>query len=147
MSGTTQVQITVREMLMEDEALLDEMYAGFDPMGEALGLPPVAPERRRNWLSGLHAGHNLVALAGQRVIGHLAMMPSGQVAEMAVFVHQDYRRQGVATSLTKAAVELARARGLRALWVLISSSNVSARTGLRNFGFRTAWERDRKSVV
>lgn len=140
MSSVTQTQITVREMQPEDEPLLDAMYAGFDPMGEALGLPPTTPERRRAWLGGLNQGHNVIALAGERVIGHLAMMPSGQAAEMAVFVHQEYRRQGVATSLTKAAVELARAKGLRALWVLISSSNVAARSGLRHFGFRTAWE-------
>ena len=140
MSSATRVQVTVREMRPEDEPLLEQMYAGFEPLGEALGLPPAAAERRQAWLVRLREGFNLVALVDGRVTGHLALMPSEQAAEMAVFIHQDYRRQGLATELTRAAVELARAHGLRALWVLITSHNVAARNGLRNFGFRTAWE-------
>jgi ribosomal protein S18 acetylase RimI-like enzyme len=137
---TTHVQATVREMLPEDLPRLEQMYAGFDPIGEALGLPPGTLERRQAWLTSLQAGINVVAVADDHIVGHLALMPAEQAAEMAVFVHQAFRRQGLATSLTKAAVELARARGLRAIWVLITSSNVAARNGLRNFGFRTAWE-------
>lgn len=137
---TTHVQTTIREMQPEDLPHLEQMYAGFDPIGEALGLPPGTIDRRQAWLASLQTGINLVALAEDHIVGHLALMPAEHAAEMAVFVHQDFRRQGLATSLTKAAVEIARTRGLRALWVLITSSNVAARNGLRNFGFRTAWE-------
>jgi ribosomal protein S18 acetylase RimI-like enzyme len=137
---TTRVHAIIRELQADDLPRLEQMYAGFDPLGEALGLPPGASERRQAWLTSLQAGINLVALVEDRIAGHLALMPAEQAAEMAVFVHQEFRRQGLASSLTTAAVELARARGLRALWVLISSSNVAARNGLRNFGFRTAWE-------
>jgi len=137
---TTHIQANIRELQPEDLPRLEQMYAGFDPIGEALGLPPGTTERRQSWLNSLQAGINVVALAEDRVVGHLTLMPAEQAAEMAVFVHQDFRRHGVAKDLTKHAVELARARGLRALWVLITSSNVAARNGLRNFGFRTAWE-------
>lgn len=116
------------------------MYETFEPKEVALGLPPRDAARRRDWLKKLQAGINLVALAKGKIVGHLAVMPGGQSGEMAVFVHQDFRRQGVATAMANAAIEEARARALRSLWVLISSNNSPARTGLLKYGFHTAWE-------
>jgi GNAT superfamily N-acetyltransferase len=137
----TLTQVEVRPLAAEDWPLLVQMYDSFDPIGDALGLPPPNPARRRAWLEGLREGVNFVAYAEGRIAGHLVLMPSEVVAEMAVFVHQDYRRHGVAWTLAERAVEEARHRGLRSLWVLISSSNVAARMGLRKFGFRTVWEK------
>ena len=140
MPTLTANQISVRRLSEEDRPLLEQMYDTFTPLGEALGLPPRDAARRSAWLDHLWTGINVVAVIEGRVAGHLALMPSGQAAEMALFVHQDFRRQGVGAALFPAAAEEARARGLRHLWVLVSNDNFPARAGLRRFGFRPAWE-------
>ncbi len=133
-------EITIERLTAKDRPLLEEMYRSYTPLGESLGLPPRDPERRSAWLDHLETGINLLAFVEGKVVGHLALMPSGQSAEMALFVHEDFRRQGVAKALVEAAAEEARARGLRHLWVLISSYNSPARNGLCKFGFKAAWE-------
>ena len=133
-------QVYLRIAKPEDLPLLEEMYESFSPPEVAMGLPPADPERRRNWLKTLAGGINLLALYEDKPAGHLALMLGERSAEMALFVHQDFRRRGVATALANEAVRFCRERRLRALWVLISSDNNAARTGLINYGFHTAWE-------
>lgn len=140
MSTTTATKATVRQMGASDLPLLEQMYESFSPLEVALGLPPRDPERRKSWLAGLQAGINLIAVSDNRIAGHLALMPGENTAEMAVFVHQECRRLGIGTAMVDAAVELARSRGLRSLWVLISGDNNAARAGLLKYGFHTAWE-------
>ena len=139
MSVSTE-KIQVRELEEQDQPLLERMYETFEPQGVALGLPPFNGDRRRAWLAELRQGFNVVAFLDGSLAGHLAMMPSGRVGELAIFVHQDFRRRGVATTLAQAAVRQARAMGLSALTVFIDSSNFSARRGLLKFGFHAAWE-------
>jgi ribosomal protein S18 acetylase RimI-like enzyme len=132
--------ITVRHLKAADLPLLEEMYDRFVPHRAAMGLPPADPVERRAWLAGLRNGVNLVAFVNDSLAGHLALMPGPDFAELACFVHQDFRRRGVATALVRQSVREAEAAGLSAIWVLIDSSNTAARQGLRNFGFRAAWE-------
>lgn len=133
-------QVSIRAAAPNDLPLLEQMYDSFSPAEVALGLPPRDPERRKAWLIGLQSGVNLIALAEDRVVGHLALMPGEHSAEMAVFVHQDSRRHGIGTALADAAVEICRQKSFRSLWVLISSENNAAHRGLLKYGFRTAWE-------
>ncbi len=141
MSTLIASQVEVRKVEEHDRPLLQQMYDTYTPLGAELGLPPRDAARRRAWLDHiLQNGINLVAFADDRVVGHVALMPADRQAEMALFVQQDFRRQGVATALVEAAAEVARAQGLRHFWVLISSNNYPARTALRKFGFRTGWE-------
>ena len=132
--------ISIRTLSEDDQPLLERMYESFDPQGIALGLPPREAERRRAWLAELRQGANFGAFVNGALAGHLALMPSGRAAEMAVFVHQDFRRQGVATALVETAVEEARAMGFSAVSVFIDSANAAARRGLLKFGFHAAWE-------
>ena len=140
MSVATAQQIAVRRLRPEEQPLLDEMYETFSPLEASMGLPPRDPIRRHTWLAALQSGTNLGAFVEEKLAGHLVLMPTGHLAEMAVFVQQDFRRQGVGTALVRTAIEEARAQGLLALWVLISSDNPGARAALRNIGFGTAWE-------
>src|SRR5687767_4303593 len=106
-------QVQVRKLTDEDIPALEEMYANITPSRDSMGLPPREPDRRHSWLLGLKSGANYIAIADGLIVGHLALMPAGHSAEMAVFVHHDYRHHGVATMLTQRAVEDAQTQGFR----------------------------------
>jgi ribosomal protein S18 acetylase RimI-like enzyme len=133
-------KVVVRRLKERDQPLLEEMYSGFAPLAAALGLPPYRPVQRLCWLAALREGVNLVAFVDDHLAGHLALLPTGDGAEMTCFVHQDFRRQGLATALTHAAVEEARSAGYHRISVFIDTNNVAARRGLMKFGFQRVWE-------
>jgi ribosomal protein S18 acetylase RimI-like enzyme len=130
----------VRLLTKQDQPLLEEMYSTFTPLGEALGLPPIDASLRESWLATLREGINFVAFLDGKLVGHLALLPIGDAAELTCFIHQDFRRQGIATALTRAAVEQARAAGYDHISVVIDTHNMGARHGLLKFGFRSVWE-------
>ena len=145
MTIDTAVKFTVKRLGEEDRPFLEEMYEQFAPHGVALGLPPVDPERRKVWLAELSRGMNFGAFAGDLLAGHLALLPTGDRAELVCFVHQDYRRRGIAWALAEAAVEAARPAGIKSIWVLVDNMNFAARRGLTKFGFRLTWEDQREA--
>jgi len=59
---------------------------------------------------------------------------------MVAYVHQNYRRQGVATAMTKAAIEEARSAGFAYIWLLVARDNIAAQRGLKKLRFRVAWQ-------
>lgn len=140
MSIATTQQVLIRELTVEDQPLLAEMYERYLPHGEVMGLPPHDPDRRREWLAQLREGVNCVAFVGGTLAGHVAMMPEGGRGELVVFVREEFRRQGIGTAITTRAVEAARSMGLKAVWVLINGTNVAAYRGLCKFGFHPEWE-------
>ena len=123
----TAQDVQVRRLRDADQPLLDEMYATFAPFGDALGLPPRAAERRQAWLRSLRNALNLVAEVES-------------AAELMCFVHQDFRRQGIATALCCVALDQAKAAGYQRISVFINTHNRAARRGLLKFGFEPVWE-------
>ena len=140
MSVETAHQVAVRRLKDEDQPLLEQMYDTLEPLGEALGLPPRQTDQRRSWLASLREGINFCAFSEDTLVGHLALLPIGNAAEMVAFVHQDFRRRGIGTALARAAVEEARAAGYDRISVFIDSHNKAARLGLLKFGFLPVWE-------
>ena len=137
----TAQDVQVRRLRDADQPLLGEMYATFAPFGDALGLPPRAAERRQAWLRSLWNGLNLVAEVEGKLAGHLALLSVDEsAAELMCFVHQDFRRQGIATALCCVALDQAMAAGYQRISVFINTHNRAARHGLLKFGFEPVWE-------
>ena len=119
--------------------LLVGMYDRFDPLGGALGLPPRTAEARRAWIVGaLCHKVNVVAFSPPgEVVGHCFLVGDKPgSAEMAIFVHQEFRRRGVGAALLKAALEWGGAAGLRRVWSMTSSDNRAAMRLQESCGFR-----------
>jgi RimJ/RimL family protein N-acetyltransferase len=134
-------QVAVRRMEETDQPLLQEMYDTFEPVTEALGLPPREISRRQAWLRTLRTEVNFVAFLDGRLAGHAALLAvDNDAAELMCFVHQDFRRQGVAASLAQAAIHHAREAGYQRISVFINSHSLGARRGLLKFGFEPVWE-------
>ncbi len=131
--------IQIRTVGPPQRDLLIGMYDRFDPLGAAFGLPPRRTEARRQWIDGaLGQIVNVAAFSPAReVVGHcfLAADQLGS-AELAIFVHQAFRGKGVGTALVKAALEWARAAGLRRVWSMTASDNRAALRLQQRCGFR-----------
>jgi GNAT superfamily N-acetyltransferase len=115
------------------------MYDRFDPLGAALGLPPDTSETRHTWI-GKALGQivNVAAFspAGE-VVGHcfLAADNPGS-AEIAVFVHQEFRRRGIGASLARWVLEWGRVAELESVRAVTASENRAALRLLMTCGFR-----------
>jgi len=73
--------------------------------------------------------------------GHLALLAVDEdAAELMCFVHQNFRRQGVATALCRAALQEAKEAGYQRISVFLNTHNLGARHGLLRFGFEPVWE-------
>jgi RimJ/RimL family protein N-acetyltransferase len=117
---------------------LVEMYEEFEPKCAAQGLPPVGRDRIIAWLRHLRkSGHNLLALWNGRLIGHSILCPlDPQRAEFAIFLHQDFRNQGIGTGLTHVTLEYARDKGFRRVWLSVEVTNRCAIRVYKKKGFR-----------
>ena len=115
------------------------MYDRFVPLGIALGLPPQRAEARREWI-GAALGHtvNLAAFSpAGAVVGHSFLVPDNTgSAELAIFVHHEFRGRGVGTALVKMVLDWGAVEGLRRVWSLTSSDNKTALRLQQRCGFR-----------
>lgn len=131
--------LQIRELVSADNGLLQGMYETFDPLGAAQGLPPLSKEARRDWIdAALRQEVNLGAFSDTGdLVGHCFLAADGPAsAELAVFVHQDHRRQGAGARLIRAALERGCAAGFQRIWTMTSSDNIAALRTLKNCGFR-----------
>ena len=115
------------------------MYEGFEPMAAAFGLPPRAADARGAWIRrSLLQEVNVAAFSPEGVIiGHCFLAKDGpESAELAVFVRQEARRQGIGGALVEAALELARAAGVRRVWTMTAPDNRASLRLQERCGFR-----------
>ena len=131
--------IELRRATPADRAGLAAMYWSFEPKAAAFGLPPRAnPER---WLDSLTGYPNFIVLAEGQIVGHAVLCPEGSSAEVAVFVHQDFRRRGLGKRLLGELIKEAQRLHLRRLWEVTESANVQMLRLARSLGFLPGHER------
>jgi GNAT superfamily N-acetyltransferase len=119
--------------------LVSGMYDRFDPLGESLGLPPPGDEARRRWIE-FALGHpmNLAAFSSSgKIVGHCFLVADrSKSAEMAIFVHQHFRRIRIGTALVRSALACACGAGIRRVWGIAASDNRAALRLQLKCGFR-----------
>ena len=98
------------------------MYLDFEPKGAFLGLPP--RKEPQAWLDRLANWPNFVVLVEERIVGHSVLCWQGDLGEVAVFVHQDYRGTGLGKRLLTEVINEARRRGLRRVWGTTETDNI-----------------------
>jgi len=130
-----QIQVVeFREFFFQE---LVRMYEEFEPKRGAQGLPPIGRDRLISWLRPLCDNNlNLIALFQDRIIGHAMLCPMrGDSAEFAIFIHQDFRNQGIGFEFTRNTLEYGRSRGLRHIWLTVEVNNFSAVRVYKKIGF------------
>jgi GNAT superfamily N-acetyltransferase len=116
--------VAIRRAEPEDRAALLEMYRAFQPKAEALGLPPLRQSDTEQWLDRLANYPNFLAWSGEQLAGHAAICPDGDSAEVAVFVHQDYRGRGAGRALMNELIAEAQRLGLNRIWGIATPDNI-----------------------
>jgi RimJ/RimL family protein N-acetyltransferase len=134
------VPVHVRVATAEDiEAILD-LFEAVAAEGRWLGTEPGfdREERRQRllvFIEGEQSRH-LVAVAGERVIGHLSLVvaPYG-VADLGMCVDASWRGRGVGTALVAEAIATARNLGAHKVGLQVWPHNEPARRLYRRHGF------------
>jgi RimJ/RimL family protein N-acetyltransferase len=115
------------------------MYDSFMPEAVAQGLPPTDQAARQSWIRTLlETGENYAAIIEGKVVGHAALLPNMETndGEYVIFVGGPHRKRGLATVLTKMAIQRAKALGLGCIWLTVESDNFKAIKLYRKMGFQ-----------
>ena len=130
--------LQAKEYSAGDFGALVEMYQAFEPKRAAQGLPPPDAPRIAHWLEELqHHGHALVAEHENKIIAHTILCPiRPDRAEFTIFVHQDYRRQGLGLTLSELTLDWAHQMGFKTLYLSTELSNLAAVGLFRKLGFQ-----------
>jgi len=119
-----------------DRGSVEAFYASFDPADRAQGIPPARPEALGPWLDVVLEGAGVVAVHGDRVVGHAALVRDGSGGhELVVFVLQGYRGTGTGTALVRALLGLALSLGVGRIWLTVQRWNHPAIAVYRKTGF------------
>ncbi|MDQ3698543.1 MAG: GNAT family N-acetyltransferase [Gemmatimonadota bacterium] len=130
--------VEIGEWRPEDWDGLLAMYRGLAPSQRAQGLPPWGEEQRAVWVDELwRRGPNVVAHAGERIVGHAALVPDRTGSyELVVFVRQEYEGAGLGGALVDALLALARRREVELVRMRVERPNHRALALLRRRGFQ-----------
>ena len=131
----TTAELTLERATYEDLAAVERMYHEFEPRGEALGLPPRNDADTANWLRTLSDCMNFLLRDGEQVVGHGVLCPFEDTAEVAVFIHQDYRGRGAGRMLLENLIDEAKRLGSRRVWGIAQPENLPMLRLARSCGF------------
>jgi RimJ/RimL family protein N-acetyltransferase len=125
----------------EDKEALVSMYASMSPEAVKWGLPPYDRARIERWTSDLTNNVTLLARSEQSVVGHLQMfrIPYERrkgVAELFIYLHQDFQNAGLGTAMMKRAIELAKDAGLHRIGLSVVADNHRAIKVYERVGFK-----------
>ena len=133
-------RITIERIEPGDEALLEgliDMYDSFAPADRAQGIPPIGRDGIAEWLDLiLPEGPDLIARVEGEILGHATLVPDGNDAyELAIFVHQDYRGQGIGSGLLRSLLGAAATAGIEQVWLTVERWNSVAIRLYESVGF------------
>jgi len=123
----------------DDFGALVQMYKAFEPKRVAQGLPPPDVPRIAHWVDSLQEKSDaLLAWHEGKVVAHTILCPmkAGSV-EFTIFVHQDYREEGLGTALSRLTLEWAAQMGYAKAYLTTEISNFRALRLFRKLGFQT----------
>ncbi len=128
----------LRGYAADDFKALVEMYRDFEPKREAQGLPPPDVPRIERWLREIEVKSRLlIALSRGRIVGHAILCPiSATAIEFTIFVHQDFRGEGLGTIMAQRALCVAGHLGFKYVYLTTEFSNLAAVRLYRKLGFR-----------
>jgi GNAT superfamily N-acetyltransferase len=132
-------ELVVRPFGGEDFEALVRMYKSFEPKRVAQGIPPPDVPRIAHWLDRLaQKSQALLAWKDSAVVAHTILCPMpADAVEFTIFVHQDYREEGLGTVLSRHTLAWALQMGFDHAYLTTEVSNFRALRLFRKLGFQT----------
>jgi GNAT superfamily N-acetyltransferase len=132
-------ELMVRPFGGDDFEALVRMYKSFEPKRVAQGIPPPDVPRIAHWLDRLaQKSQALLAWKDSAVVAHTILCPmQADAVEFTIFVHQDYREEGVGTVLSRHTLAWALQMGFDHAYLTTEVSNFRALRLFRKLGFQT----------
>lgn len=128
-----QPDVHIRQAADADREAILAMYESFDRQGLTVGMPPATGVTE--WLDGLATSPNFVAVEGDDVVAHGFVCPQENTGEVAVYVHQNFRRRGIGRRLLATVIEEARHLHLARVWGMADANNAAMFGLARSLGF------------
>jgi GNAT superfamily N-acetyltransferase len=137
----------MRALAPGDEGRLQEFFHShtFNTIYERYGglVTTMTPERAHELVSVDQTRDCALAIFspdGQLIhaVGRYCLNSAGNAAELAFVVREDRRRHGLATTLLRRLIDVARSRGLRRLWAQVNTHNAAMLGIFRREGFTLA---------
>lgn len=131
--------LVVRAFEGDDFEALVRMYKSFEPKRVAQGIPPPDVPRIAHWLDRLsQKSEALLAWKDGTVVAHTILCPMpADAVEFTIFVHQDYREEGLGTVLSRHTLGWALHMGFEHAYLTTEISNFRALRLFRKLGFQT----------
>jgi GNAT superfamily N-acetyltransferase len=131
--------VEVRSFSRQDFGALVQMYKSFEPKRVAQGLPPPDVPRIAHWIDRLEQkSHSLLAWEAGKVVAHTILCPMpADAVEFTIFVHQDYRADGLGTAASRHTLAWAQQMGFVDAYLTTEISNFRALRLFRKLGFQT----------
>jgi GNAT superfamily N-acetyltransferase len=132
-------ELEVRPFGRDDFGALVQMYKSFEPKRVAQGLPPPDVPRIAHWVDRLQEKSDaLLAWHEGKVVAHTILCPMKAASvEFTIFVHQDYREEGLGTALSRLTLGWAAQMGFAEVYLTTEISNFRALRLFRKLGFQT----------
>ena len=132
-------ELVVRAFGGDDFEALVRMYKSFEPKRVAQGIPPPDVPRIAHWVDRLaQKSQALLAWKDGTVVAHTILCPMpADAVEFTIFVHQDYREEGLGTVLSRHTLSWASQMGFEHAYLTTEISNFRALRLFRKLGFQT----------
>ncbi|MFB6220600.1 MAG: N-acetyltransferase family protein [Halolamina sp.] len=131
-------EVHIRPYRDDDFDPLVTMYDEFDTRQRAQGVPPVRTEDIEEWVESLLPGVNAVAVADDRIVGHVTFVPDDTGRhELAIFVHQSYQGAGVGSALLSTGLGYAAEQGVEYVWLSVEAGKRGIQRWYARAGFST----------
>jgi len=133
--------VPVRLLRLEDQGKLVKMYASLSSEALRWAMPPYTQETIERWLGNLQNLIAIVALDGDRIVGHAQITKfvrprRMRTADLLIYLHQDFHGVGLGSAMMMRLLELARRDGLHRLNVDVMAENKAAVRLYEKFGFK-----------
>ncbi len=133
-------EVLIRPAVMADKEAVVAFYAGLSPEVLRWALPPYDRTRVERYFTNPDQLIGVVGVVDDEVVGHLNIFRytsrMSHLGELIIYLSQDFLNVGLGTAMTKAGLELAKARGLRRMQLTVIEGNKNAVHVYEKVGFR-----------
>jgi len=134
--------VLIRKFQVVDKEKFVEMYESLSAEAVRWGMPPYTRERlEKGWLSNLQNLVSIVAVYGDKIVGHAQIFkfPHPRLkatGDMIIYLHQGFHSVGLGTAMLSKLIELAKKGGLHRIGLTVVADNEPAINLYKKFGFR-----------